>query len=368
MDLLSQLHSKYPWRSVSKFHSKAAEHGFSRDQVSKYLATNVVHDKQRIKARKYHLPIYGRYYGVYQFDTLIQSRDAIVPAFLILININSRKAYAYPMMNKGVNEVLKALKQFLNDASVKPVEMTSDQDSSYLSQQVVNFFIEHGIDFRTTEDNNHNILGIINRFIKTLRDLNINNRDFTVQSMNRCIRAYNTTKHSSTNIAPNNFNESDYEEYVARMEQITSDIRAQSGFDLKIGDKVRVILEHPTIGKKRTNLSHDYYLIDSERGNGYLIKAQDGSVDYYPRHKLVKSGTGNFAETLKNDKRGIVKEITAYDSKDQTYSIVYDEGTRDVIKAKNLREAHPTRLGPLEIEYWKRHKNIPESIKLLQRL
>ena len=53
-------------------------------------------------------------------------------AFLVFININTRKAYAYPMKNKGTFDVINALHKFFND--VKEVKvLCSDQDSAYLS-------------------------------------------------------------------------------------------------------------------------------------------------------------------------------------------------------------------------------------------
>ncbi len=359
--MLDQLYTANPWKTVGKFFPIASKFGYSKAQVQQFLRDRVVHDKQRLNPRRYHLPIFGKQFGSYQFDTLVQSRGSSVPAFLVLININSRKGYAIPMSNKGSSEVLSALNHFFSVADVKPVAMTSDQDPAYLTEAVTNFFIEHEIDYRTTEDNNHNILGVINRFIRTLRDLNAS-RDFTVESMTKVIDAYNSTKHRSTGIAPNDFTEADNDAYVIKMLEQTEAVQSQNDFRLQPGDKVRIVLEKAVIGKKRANLSQDHYLVDSISGNGYLIKAADDSVGYYPRHRLVKNGDGKFAATLNNDKRGIVDHIKSYNPANDTYKVVYSEGTEDTIKAKNLRETQPTRLSRMEVEYWKHHKNIPASI------
>ena len=73
--------------------------------------------------------------------------------------------------------------------------------------------IDNKIDHQTTFTNDHNRLGIINRAIKTLRDIN-QERDFTVQSMNRALNAYNNSIHSSTGKEPNEFNQTDEEHYI----------------------------------------------------------------------------------------------------------------------------------------------------------
>lgn len=365
--LLNELHKKHPWRSINKFGPIAKKYGFSDEEAKEYIAKNVFHDKLKVKSRKYFLPIYGSRPGVYQFDTLIQSKGSNPKAFLIIININSRKAYGYPMSNKGTDEVYKALNTWIEHVEPKPSQMTSDQDSAYCNTKIINFMKEHNIDYRTTEDNNHNILGIINRFMKTLRDLN-KERDFTEETMKRILKLYNSSEHSKTGIAPNYFSEDDENKYICKMRLLSDKVKEQEGFNLKPNEKVRVILDKEAIGKKRSNLSKDYYIVDSKEGNGYLIKSLDESVGYYPRHKLVISGTGKQAKTLDDGKRGIVSEINGYDEKKDKYSIIYTDGTKDTIKAKHMRETRPTHLGPLEVKYWRRQKYIPANIKSFKGL
>ena len=362
---LSKLHAKYPWKSITKFMPIAKKHGFKDSDVKQFFNKNVIHDVQKQPLTRLYLPIYGRQHAVYQFDTLIQSKGASPPCFLIIINVNSRKAYAYPMKNKGKSEVLTALRSFVHDLGSAPKEMTSDQDTAYLSNDIITFMQENNIDYHTTDDDNHNILGIINRFIRTLRDL-CTQRDFTIPLMKKTINAYNKTIHSSTGIAPNSFTSDDEDRYIDKMNGITMNIKKQKGFYLKPNTKVRIVLDTSPLSKKRGNLSKDYYVIQEQDDNGYLIRALDGSVAYYPRHKLVPLKTASNikqAQTLKDGKRGVVERIEKYDSKNDKYTVVYDEGTQDTIPAKNLRETRPTHLGPLEIQYWKQYKGVvPQSI------
>ena len=75
---------------------------------------------------------------------------------------------------------------------------TSDQDPAYQTPSVVKWMQDNQIDYRTTHKNNHNILGILNRFVRTLRDLNGNNRlEDNIQAL---ISEYNQTVHSSLTI------------------------------------------------------------------------------------------------------------------------------------------------------------------------
>ena len=357
---LDELYKQHPWRSINRFMPYALNKGFSESEVKAYFKEHVMSDKLKPVNKNFYLPIYSKVTGAYQFDTLIQSKRATIPAFLIFININSRKAYAYPMNNKGVNEVLRVLNDFISNQKVKT--LSSDQDAAYLSKAVVDLFIKHGIDYRTTEDNNHNKLGVINRFIRTIRDYN-KNRDFTTEGMNKAINEYNNSIHSSTGIEPSKFTSKDEEEYIKRMDELTDSITSNKDFILNKGDKVRVILDNDHMTKKRSNLSPECYIIDSMNGRAFNIMSLDKSVATYPRYKLVLCKKGKVAETLNDGKRGIIEKIINYDERTDKYEIIYEGGVHDKIKAKHLRETRPTRLSEIEIEYWKdKTKNIPSSI------
>ena len=203
------------------------------------------------------LPIYGRHQGSYQFDTLIQSKTAEPRYFLIIININSRKLYAYPMNDKNTDSVHQALEDFVS--KVKDVEsMTSDQDHSYITDSMTNFFLSHHIDHQTTLANDHNRLGIINRAIKTLRDIN-NERDFTNQTMKKALNAYNNSIHSSTNKEPNEFTEVDEERYIEN-KTIETDLKSNM-FNIPNNTYVRIMNPPQPMKKKRLNLSDGSYKV-----------------------------------------------------------------------------------------------------------
>ena len=95
----------------------------------------------------------------------------------------------------------------------------------------------------------------------------------------------------------------------------------------------------------------------------FLIKAKDHSVDYYPGYKLVLCSKNiPLAETLKNEKRGVIKRIDGYDERRDKYKVEYEGGVHDSILAKNLREGEPLKLSPIERAYWV-HKELPTKIK-----
>ena len=354
---LKQLFDRYPWRTASKFIPLAKRHGFSESQAREFLRSEAPHD---IKTRKIQyqkiVNKYGNTRPSYQFDTLIQKR---LDPFLIFININTRKAYAYKMSDKGKNSVISALKNFVNDVPDVAI-LTSDRDRAYLTDDVLRFLAEHHIEYHTTHNNNHNTLGIINRFMRTLRDMN-NERDFTEEHMKELINEYNKSPHRSIGYkAPDEMNSKQEASYVKK------NIKQNNIYinKFKEGDRVRVFEEHNPLTKRRTNLSKQAYVVDGRDRNQIIIRAEDGSIDTIPAYRLVKSDRRyRIADTIRNQQRGVIDKILDYNEKNDKYKVIYDEGTKDTIPAKNLRETEPNRLSEMELSYWSKHPYIPNNIK-----
>jgi hypothetical protein len=370
-------------------------------EIKSFLASKVVHDQKSLPPE--YLPIFSRIPGAYQFDTLINkgamersssvSMKPVPPYYLIFININTRKGYAYPMPTKNSKSVLQALEQFVSEtngqrirriprASGKawgrspslespersaistPKVLRSDQDSAYLSNEIRTYLKDNNIGYTTTNDEDHNTLGIINRFIRTIRDL-AGEKALTEKRMQKLITSYNNSVHSSTGKTPNEMNESDEQEYIDKKIQETDAImkRRKKYSD---GTKVRIKNAPKGLDKKRSNVTPEAYTIEGREGNQYLIKSIDGSIDKVPYFKIVpvkKSAPIKMAETIKQGKRGIVEKILGYDAKTDKYRVVYDEGTKDKIPAKSLRENEPLRLSFMERQYWVKKGNPPLAIK-----
>ena len=347
---VAELHNKYKWKSIDKFMPLAKRYGFDANDVKQYFKTHVIHDERPPPPKFMH--IYSKTSGAWNFDTFINK-----PNYLIFININTRKAYAYPLQGKGAKTVLNALTQFIHDEpDVK--SLTSDQDPAYLSKDVLTFMKEHNINYRTTEDNNHNVLGIINRFMRTIRDIaDDENKDISPVEMELIIDIYNNSPHKSlNNKSPNEITKEDEQEYITKQHD-------NNPYDFKPNDRVRIVKAKEPLSKKRSNLTKEVYIVDSRDGNQFIVKAKDNSVDKYPGYRLVKTKNNNIAETIKNDKRGIVNNILDYNERTDKYKVQYEGGVVEQIPAKNLREGQPTQLSQLELIYWSTKSKIPDKIR-----
>ena len=348
---LEDLYKVYPINTTKKFQLKAEEFGFTKDAAKKFLETRIIRD-QKIPPPKF-MHIYSKVPNSFQMDTFINDKSKGGKNYLMFINVNTRKAYAYEMKGKGADEVLNALNEFIHDVP-NVVSILSDQDKAYLSYKVLTFMKEHNINYRTTQDNDHNKLGIINRFMRTIRDMRSRNMADIIDIVN----AYNNIPHAAlNNKSPNKFSEEDEQQYIESQE-------SQNPYDFQANERVRLVLDKNPLQKHRTNLSKVSYIIDSRVGNQFIIKADDGSIDTVPGYKIVRSDKRvPLADSIKNGKRAIIKEIVYYHPQENRYDVMYDTGERDEIPAINLREGNPTKLSRMEREFWIKQKNIPVSIR-----
>lgn len=353
---IEELFKDVPWRTPSKFIPIAKRYGFTDTKaIRDFLSNKVIHDAKAVKPT--YLPIFSQEPGGYQMDLIFDGKKV----FLFCININTRKGYVYSIKSKKTKDVYIVINKFISEVSdVKSI--MSDQDSTFLSQEILSFIKSKNISYRTTEDNNHNVLGIINRFVRTIRDFT-QREDLDLNIM-EAVDKYNDSPHESLNgKCPNEITDEMELDYIAEKMALTNEIKHT--YNLKVGDRVRVFLDKNKIGKNSSNLSKVSYIISEVVGNQYLIRSKDGSVDKYPGYKLYKcSDNIPIANTIKNDKRGVIEKIISYDENTNKYKVQFDDDkkTIDIIPAKNLREGTPARLSQMERDYWSKHIPVPSKI------
>ena len=79
-------------------------------------------DEHPHSKKNYYYPIFSNHPYTFQIDLLEQSTDrdkTIYPAFyVIIINVNTKYAYAIPIENKNQNTLYDVLKKFIGDNKV----------------------------------------------------------------------------------------------------------------------------------------------------------------------------------------------------------------------------------------------------------
>ena len=243
------------------------------NQVRKFLlsiAAHQVNQPIRKQKRKDQRQILARAPGhIYQMDLTDMSVYAKsnfgIKYLLTCIDIDSRYAWARPLKNKTAEGVLEEFKVILEDKI--PDSISTDNGSEFkglFGQYVYDNNIKHTLN----QPGDHNHMGIIESFHKTLRSriskyMTINNTTRYVDKLDDIIEGYNNTKHSTTKGKPIDiFNGKAFNRQTVRVYKETG--------DFKIGDTVRILNDKKQFEKGTVpRWSADVFVIEEKVKNKY---------------------------------------------------------------------------------------------------
>lgn len=279
-----------------------------KDKEIKEIIKKRLHDRRLKQHQKkpYMRKIFERVPGCFFHDLLQQPKDSEPKYYHIFIGTNNRFAFAYPVNDKTANTSIRTLEQFIRDNNDKPIiKLTSDGESAFKSDTFSDYCHEHGIMLKIVPDKAHSTLGIIDRFIRTLRDMNQPaNRSqeqqydkeyivFSPEKMRVLIDSYNNTYHTSIKCSPREmYNNPELErQYIQRclkQRAIQDNIK---DFNLPVGSFVRYRMNNEDLAghKRRSQFSREKYLIKKRIGDRYLLEAADGKLLSKSRFELIKA-------------------------------------------------------------------------------
>ena len=319
MDGLERFIHKLHYRTFTKVWPHVHEHfpDATEDQVRGILDSFVKDiPKKNLNQKKYYNTIVSDHPHAWMMDILentgqtddYNNKDTVEakertkvspPYWLILLNVNTRYALAFPLDSKDKLAVKTALIVFLQNFKCKSI--TSDKESSFVSNEVVGLLTQRGISQYIVPDQNHTTLALIDSFIRHLRDRNTTNekskyqshhskyRNFSWKRMKQLIDVYNKTVHTTTGLKP-----IDMERDIKLERQwIAYNIIARSkkgDHTIPNGNYVRVILSKSAFKKRRYRVSHECYKITGRDGKNYIVSAADNTSKVLPRHRLIDLG------------------------------------------------------------------------------
>ena len=236
------------------------------------------------------------------------------PGFLSCIDISSRKAFTYPIKNRSTEEVLKVLETFVKEA--KPSRISSDNEGAFKSQTIMKYLEDKGIQQYFHRPNDHNAMGIIDRFTRTIKEML--NKYFlshqTVQWLDilpTLVNNYNHRQHRSLHMSPqdmwsdieaqNDFRKEDYQ-YNRKVLSKTAVFQPR--------DTVRVLEPLNILEKGRPRYSSEIYTIDHLEGLSYRLRDQQGNLlrhKYRPYELVAAKGDGD-KDILHNERKVNRKE------------------------------------------------------------
>ena len=315
--------------SLKKLYDKVRDKGITQKQVKEFLDKQESHQLFKKTNRKINFfPIYAEYKNeIFQSDIIDMSNIATAndnyKYLLTCIDVYSRVVYIIPMKNKSTVTILEAFEQIFKIA--KPEQLTIDQGSEFISIQFKNLMKQNNIDINYVEVGDHHKLGIIDRFVRTLRDrinkyLEMHNTTKYIDVLPEIIKGYNNSYHSGIKKTPNEVkgNDENIDEILFKKYMKAK----QDEPIFEIGQRVRCIINRKAFEKKSLpKWSKTIHNIVLKTSHSYQLD-NDQVYKYYELQpvnevqRIEKESTAATREEMKKDitstrrfnKEGIEKE------------------------------------------------------------
>ena len=130
---------------------------------------------------------------------------------LVCVDVFSRLAFVVPMKNKTSNTIVESFREVLD--LVEPTIINCDNGSEFINQSFKDLLIKRGITVNYVNVQDHHKLGIVDRFVRTLRE-----------KINKYMAMHNTTKY--IDVLPkivNNYNNSYHSGIKKKPIEVTDD-------------------------------------------------------------------------------------------------------------------------------------------------
>ena len=258
-------------------------------------------------------------------------------SYLLLININTRYAYAYQLGDVEVGKIsnkdeyqnnyyiyyatrgmktteslIKAFGQHLANHKVNILRF--DGEKAINSKDFQNYLEQNHIIFIPAIPKSHTSLSLIDRLCRTIRDIafNLNIEHISHQQiMDLILYYYNNTRHETltstlfkaypelksryrNGITPAIMDANPELERLFAMECMKHNyyVKSKRDYDINVGDEVQIVNENNPLEKKRTILNKNPHIVTKRIGNIYELSHEDETT-YRPRFGLKRYVNAN---------------------------------------------------------------------------
>lgn len=288
---------KYGYPSIQKFDDilklKNITHTYK--EISSFINGQETHQEHKQTQRKSYGHITSRAINeIWQADLIDYTKygkfNKDYKWILLMIDVFSRKGYAMALKSKSADDVLDGLKKIFNSTSVLPKVFHTDNGKEFLNKKVSEYLKQKNVIHITNEINDHRALGIIDRFVKTIKT--IIQKNFTYFENNEWLSrykdiviSYNETPHNSLDkLTPNNVPKNIEFVGILNTEKIKN---ANMGVPHKVGDivKLRIGVDQKFRKGYMPHWSKETYTIIDQKGKSYQV--DDGTKKYHRHYDVI---------------------------------------------------------------------------------
>ncbi len=290
MEKLIKENPNYKLLSKAKLYQIAKDHDIPKTEVDDYLDSKEVYQVFKTKPRKTKLKITAPPYS-FQIDIVILPKykisNAGITKFLLLIDILSRKIFAYPLKTATMDNVIDKYLKFLEDVDEPVNSIAGDDFFNSKKFQEVNDKLYIQV-YTDVAKNDHLIkgggdkLGILDRSVRTIKSLitkYILEHKTTkwTSFLQDVVDLYNDTPNSGIgNKTPNElFDDYDYALSLHENQKKYNEKEFKKT-KIQIGNTVRVALGRGTFEKEKQKFSSEIYKVASIQGYRFILQDEEG--------------------------------------------------------------------------------------------
>ena len=277
--------------SIRSLYEQVKKRGITYNEVKEFVqkqeATQLFKRQKRIT---HYFPIVAKHkYEIMQLDLIdmsdIASANENYKFLLACIDVFSRLAYVVPLKNKESRTVNDAIDEIIELTS--PIKLQCDNGKEFDNHSFKKMMNERGIDVQFIDVGDHKRLGIVDRFVRTLREkinkyLTMFNTTKYIDVLPKIISNYNSSYHSGIKKVPNDVEEDDEDVIKLTNKKYNKAKLEETKFN--VGDSVRFILNRKqfekrtlakwskTVHKIISNTEHSYTLDNGKTYKYYELQ------------------------------------------------------------------------------------------------
>ena len=255
--------------------------------------------------------------GTYQMDLMFDGKKETFQCYLMAINVNTRKLYA---VNTQIKKTPRNVRDFVaigyewksTEALIQALgkiitqiqqdgktlrQIIMDGEKGMYSKKMHEFLEARGIKIRRVDLEVHTSLALIDRVIRTIRDINYKemrgeSRVITPDVMKRLLWIYNNKPHKTLSkffkekTTPNQL-DANFEmelKWIRHVHNENFKVMYQPDFQMKKDTEVHLWEPPDKFKKRRSRLQKEIYTVVGSVGGNYLcVNKETGQEKLYPR-------------------------------------------------------------------------------------